>query len=261
MLLEQADGSSAVLYVSLLARRSPDLEILGDRGRIRIEAPLFRPAALTLWDAGRRIRRHAEYPIGGQRLRLPAARSGRGTPRRPARERRSCRSTRPSRSCAPWTRCASRSACVIPTRAISGSLEEPDHVRRPDHRLQQRLGRGCGARLRACRRHGLRIDARYRQGGRLCDAAAKATALEIRIVALDVTRPETFAARSMSIVADYGRLDVLVNNAGVLRAGALRGSRRARASRGHGDQFLRRPFSSARAVLPQMRRQRAAASS
>ena len=64
MLLGQADGSSAVLYVSLLARRSPDLEILGSRGRIRIEAPLFRPAALTLWDrVGNPTTR--QYPVAG----------------------------------------------------------------------------------------------------------------------------------------------------------------------------------------------------
>jgi predicted dehydrogenase len=45
------DGATALLYVSLRARRPPDMEILGERGRIRIEAPVFRPATLTIWDA------------------------------------------------------------------------------------------------------------------------------------------------------------------------------------------------------------------
>jgi predicted dehydrogenase len=52
MLLEHGDGATAQLYVSLRARRSPDLEILGDRGRVRIEAPVFRPGSLTVWDTG-----------------------------------------------------------------------------------------------------------------------------------------------------------------------------------------------------------------
>ena len=53
-------------------------------------------------------------------------------------------------------------------------------------------------------------------------AAADAAALEIRIAALDVTRAcDVRACSSESIVAESGRLDVLVNNAGVLRAGAF----------------------------------------
>ena len=64
VLLEQVDGSAALLYVSLRARRAPDLEILGERGRIRIEAPVFRPVTLTLWDeAGTATIRH--YPVTG----------------------------------------------------------------------------------------------------------------------------------------------------------------------------------------------------
>jgi predicted dehydrogenase len=64
ILLTHDDGRHALLYVSLLARRAPDLEILGDRGRIRIEAPVFRPAALTVWDGEGQARR-LEYPIEG----------------------------------------------------------------------------------------------------------------------------------------------------------------------------------------------------
>jgi predicted dehydrogenase len=64
VLLEHADGSVAQLYVSLRSRRSPDLEILGERGRIRIEAPVFRPCSLTVWDAAGQVSR-LDFPITG----------------------------------------------------------------------------------------------------------------------------------------------------------------------------------------------------
>lgn len=49
MVFEHAGGATAVLYVSLRTRRAPDLEILGESGRIGVAAPIFRPARLTLW--------------------------------------------------------------------------------------------------------------------------------------------------------------------------------------------------------------------
>jgi predicted dehydrogenase len=64
LLLQYRDGSAALLYVSLHARRSPDMEILGTRGRVRIEAPVFKPSTLTIWDeAG--VGKMAEYPLRG----------------------------------------------------------------------------------------------------------------------------------------------------------------------------------------------------
>ena len=86
-------------------------------------------------------------------------------------------------------------------------------------------------------------------------AAAEDAALDVRIVALDVTQPATFARTIESIVTDCGRLDVLVNNAGVLRAGALedlgeRGLREVMEVNFFGPLLL------TRAALPQMRRQR-----
>ena len=64
LLLQYPTGATALLYVSLHARRSPDLEILGTRGRVRLEAPVFRPARLTLWDeAG--VATTRDYPIRG----------------------------------------------------------------------------------------------------------------------------------------------------------------------------------------------------
>ena len=53
MLLEHADGSVAHLYVSLLAKRSPEVLLVGERGSLRVHPPLFAPQAITLGLAGR----------------------------------------------------------------------------------------------------------------------------------------------------------------------------------------------------------------
>jgi NAD(P)-dependent dehydrogenase (short-subunit alcohol dehydrogenase family) len=86
-------------------------------------------------------------------------------------------------------------------------------------------------------------------------AAAEAERLDIRIATLDVTRPATFAAAIDAIIAESGRLDVLVNNAGVLRAGAFE-DLDERAIREVMEVNFFGPFLLARAVLPQMRSQR-----
>lgn len=64
MLMSYPGGAQAQLYVSMRARRSPDLEILGEAGRIRIAAPVFRPTRLTLWsrDGTESVR---DFPIDG----------------------------------------------------------------------------------------------------------------------------------------------------------------------------------------------------
>lgn len=64
VLLDHEAGANACLYVSLHAKRPPELEILGDAGRIRIPAPVFRPTHLVLWDHDGRERR-IEYPVEG----------------------------------------------------------------------------------------------------------------------------------------------------------------------------------------------------
>jgi NAD(P)-dependent dehydrogenase (short-subunit alcohol dehydrogenase family) len=85
--------------------------------------------------------------------------------------------------------------------------------------------------------------------------AAKVAGVDVSIVALDVTRPSTFAGAIEAIVAEAGRIDVLVNNAGVLHVGALEdlGERELR-------EVMETNFFGALlltlAVLPQMRRQR-----
>jgi NAD(P)-dependent dehydrogenase (short-subunit alcohol dehydrogenase family) len=78
--------------------------------------------------------------------------------------------------------------------------------------------------------------------------------LSINVEILDVTCPETFSPLVDSIVADTGRLDVLVNNAGILLPGAWedlseRDLRLVMETNFFGPMLL------SRAVLPQMRRQ------
>ena len=58
------DGSQALLYVSLRARRAPDLEILFDRARLVLHAPVFRPTRATLIRPGQ-AEEIIDYPIAG----------------------------------------------------------------------------------------------------------------------------------------------------------------------------------------------------
>jgi predicted dehydrogenase len=70
-LTEHADGAQAVCYVSLRARRAPDLEIMGERGRILVHAPVFCPTRLTLsWPD--RTDEIQHYPIDGSGYRYQA---------------------------------------------------------------------------------------------------------------------------------------------------------------------------------------------
>ncbi|BBX17793.1 3-alpha-hydroxysteroid dehydrogenase [Mycolicibacterium duvalii] len=81
--------------------------------------------------------------------------------------------------------------------------------------------RGMGAsHARELTRHGARVvcgdilDDEGRQvAAELCDAA--------RYVHLDVTRPQDWDAAVAVAVAEFGRLDVLVNNAGILSIGTV----------------------------------------
>lgn len=63
-ILEHEGGARSLLYVSLRARRPPDLEILGDEGRILIAAPVFRPTALILRRASG-AEETVEFPLAG----------------------------------------------------------------------------------------------------------------------------------------------------------------------------------------------------
>lgn len=57
------------------------------------------------------------------------------------------------------------------------------------------------------------------RGGEL-RAAAEREGLDIRVIALDVTRSDTFERVIEEILTASGRLDVLINNAGILRPGS-----------------------------------------
>ncbi len=63
-ILEYANGARALVYVSMRARRAPDLELIGEHGRIRVHAPIFRPARLTLTQADG-TEQTTDYPIEG----------------------------------------------------------------------------------------------------------------------------------------------------------------------------------------------------
>ncbi len=48
ILLEHGNGALASLYISLRAKSSPDLSLMGDKGKIYAHAPIFCPSKLTI---------------------------------------------------------------------------------------------------------------------------------------------------------------------------------------------------------------------
>jgi NAD(P)-dependent dehydrogenase (short-subunit alcohol dehydrogenase family) len=105
-------------------------------------------------------------------------------------------------------------------------------------------------------RNGDSVYASARDTSRLGDllAAAGKESLRLRPLALDVAQPESFAAVVEGIAREAGRLDVLVNNAGMLRAGAFEDLPET-TLRTVIETNLMGPLLLTRAVLPQMRRQ------
>ncbi|MEJ8566246.1 Gfo/Idh/MocA family protein [Elongatibacter sediminis] len=76
VLLEHADGSTAQLYVSLQAKRSPDVMIAGERGSIHIHPPVFAPRGLTLKLDGA-DEQHLDLPFAGNGYQFEAEEAAR----------------------------------------------------------------------------------------------------------------------------------------------------------------------------------------
>jgi NAD(P)-dependent dehydrogenase (short-subunit alcohol dehydrogenase family) len=85
--------------------------------------------------------------------------------------------------------------------------------------------------------------------------AAADEGLDVNVIALDVAKPENFAGVIRRIVGEAGRIDVLVNNAGIIQPGALEDISEA-ALRQVVETNLIGPLLLTRSVLPQMRQQR-----
>ncbi|MFR9780813.1 SDR family oxidoreductase [Micromonospora sp. MS34] len=62
------------------------------------------------------------------------------------------------------------------------------------------------------------LGARDETRGRTAERALRADGLDVRFVPLDVTDEKSVAAAAELVEREYGRLDVLVNNAGIVRA-------------------------------------------
>ena len=94
---------------------------------------------------------------------------------------------------------------------------------RPDHRhlLRHRPGRRRGR--RPGRLAGRRHHARHRQGRRRCSrrAAKAGVADRVQVKRLDVIDAGSVAACVDEVVAEHGRLDAVVNNAGAGRVGTI----------------------------------------
>ena len=67
------------------------------------------------------------------------------------------------------------------------------------------------------------VIATMRDTGKAGDLLARAAIeeLEVQVQPLDVTRSDTFASFVETVAEEHDRLDVLINNAGIHRSGAL----------------------------------------
>ena len=115
-------------------------------------------------------------------------------------------------------------------------------------------GRGLGVDLaRAALAAGHAVVATARRSQRITDALGEHD--DLFPVALDVTDPDAAAAAVQAAVRWFGRLDVVVNNAGSFQAGFFE-EMTPEAFRSQIETTLFGPVNVTRAVLPQMRSQR-----
>ena len=116
-------------------------------------------------------------------------------------------------------------------------------------------GFGAAA-ARAFGRNGDTVYASMRNPDKAGDlqALARSESMDIRPLQLDVTQPAGFVSLFERIVNECGRIDVVVNNAGVLRAGAFEDLKEAALREVMETNFFA-PFLLARSALPHMRRQ------
>ena len=63
------------------------------------------------------------------------------------------------------------------------------------------------------------LGARNAELGKAAEAKLKADGIDAQFVELDVTKPETIKAAVDAIASKYGKLDILINNAGVVAKG------------------------------------------
>jgi NAD(P)-dependent dehydrogenase (short-subunit alcohol dehydrogenase family) len=106
-------------------------------------------------------------------------------------------------------------------------------------------------------RAGHQVAAGSRSAGRAADLAATAVAesLPLRVVSLDVTRPDSVSRAVRETCELFGPVDVLVNNAGVMSAGPVEGAPDDSARRVLETNFFG-PLRLIQAVLPSMRERR-----
>lgn len=116
-------------------------------------------------------------------------------------------------------------------------------------------GLGLAAAL-AFARHGDRVYATMRNPERAGTLRQTATeeGLDIRVKPLDVTCPSSFEALLAEVISESGSIDVLVNNAGILRAGAFEDLPESAVREVMETNFFG-PMLLTKAVLPQMRNQ------
>mgnify|MGYP001370643266 CR=1 FL=1 len=106
-------------------------------------------------------------------------------------------------------------------------------------------------------RAGHQVAAGCRSAGRAADLAAVAAqeSLPLRVVDLDVTRPDSVTGAVREAGERFGPVDVLVNNAGVMCIGPVEGASEQTARRVFETNFFG-PLLLIQAVLPSMRERR-----